>query len=120
VELAFEDFECSEALVQRDGKATKVAIVLRIKGKDTKEIKYTEVRAFCARVAIRAYKNKSKATFLGIKNDKVYQPIFDAKRVQCLDPVRKQVQYPFRLTNVMFSSLLVDHFMGIYFRVDTL
>ncbi|KAE9004836.1 hypothetical protein PR001_g1293 [Phytophthora rubi] len=88
-ELTFEDFECSEALVQRDG--TKVAIVLKVKGKDTKETKYTELRAFCARVGIRAYKNKSKAMLLEmiaqkIKNDKVYQPIFGAKRAQRLGP----------------------------------
>ncbi|KAE8969692.1 hypothetical protein PR003_g19556 [Phytophthora rubi] len=117
-ELTFEDFECSEALVQRDGKETNVAIVLKVKGKDTKETKYTEVRAFCARVGIRAYKNKSKAMLLEmiaqkIKNDKVYQPIFEAKRAQRLDPVRKQIQCPFRLMNVMFSSELVDRFIAL-------
>ncbi|KAE8981623.1 hypothetical protein PF005_g23297 [Phytophthora fragariae] len=97
-ELTYEDFECSEALVQRDG--TKVAIVLKVKGKDTKETKYTELRAFCARVGIRAYKNKSKAMLLEmIAQTRCISPFLAPRELSASIPCKALVRFTKSGTN---------------------
>lgn len=117
-DLSLEDFECSEKHVLSDGKTFKVAVVIKIKGMSVKNTKYTELRAFCGRVEIKAYKNKSKAELLEliaqkIKDDKLYKPIFDAKMAERRDPSRKQIQCPFRLLNIIFSDHFADRFASL-------
>ncbi|KAE9040973.1 hypothetical protein PR003_g10613 [Phytophthora rubi] len=117
-DLTLEDFGCSEKHVLSDGKTFKVAVVVKIKGMPVKNTKYTELRAFCGRVGIKAYKNKSKAELLELiaqkkKDDKLYKPIFDAKMAERREPSRKQIQCPFRLLNIMFSDHFADRFVSL-------
>jgi hypothetical protein len=118
-DLRFEDFVCGETSAKRLGKTVSVPVVLTIRGKPTTKTKFFELRAFCIRAGIKAYKNKTKTELLEmiaqkVNNNKVYDPIFNAKMAERGVPVAKQIQCPFRLVNVIFSGRFAARFAALF------
>lgn len=108
-DLCFGEFVCGEISAKRLGKMVSVLVVLTIRGKLTTKSKFFALRAFRIRAGIKAYKNKTKPKPLEmitqkVNNNKVYDPIFNAKMAEHGVPGAKPIQCPFRLVNVICSG----------------
>ncbi|KAE9011904.1 hypothetical protein PR003_g15306 [Phytophthora rubi] len=117
--LCFDDFEWEMKKVERAGKDINAPVIISIRDKNPLDTQFLELRDFSIANSIRGYKNKKKDVLLSLiaqrmKNNKIYGRIFRAKKMKDRnEPEAKQIQCPFRLINIIFSSHFASRFVSL-------